>query len=57
MRLRALLGVVVFVGAFVLVSGRVVSQDEKGSAEDSMMQAWVKHAAPGAFHAHLEPLA
>jgi len=57
MRVRALLGVVVFVGAFVLVSGRVVSQDEKGSAEDPMMQAWAKYAQPGSFHAHLEPRA
>ena len=57
MKLRALIGVVVFVSAMIVITGRVVSQDEKGSAEDPMMQAWMKHAEPGPFHAHLQPLA
>lgn len=57
MKLRALIGVVVFVSALFVITGRVVSQDEKGSAEDPLMQAAMKYGEVGPFHAHLQPLA
>jgi hypothetical protein len=57
MKMRTLLGALVFVGAFVVISAQVVS-DEKGEgdqAKEQQMQAWMKYAEPGKFHAYLEP--
>ncbi len=56
MKLRALLGVSVFIGAMVVITGQVVSQSEQASPEEQMMQVWTKYAEPGKFHAYLEPL-
>lgn len=61
MRLRVLLGAVVFAGAVVFMTARVVSQcadhdHKEGGQGDQAMQAWMKYAAPGEYHAHLEPL-
>ncbi len=56
MKLRALLGMVVFIGAMIAITGQVVSQEEGTQAEEQMMQAWMKYAEPGKFHVHLEPL-
>ena len=59
MKLRVLLGLFVFAGAGTLVATRVLSQEEgdKGGPRDAMMEAWMKAATPGEFHAHLNPLA
>ncbi len=58
MRGRMFFGGVVFVGAMVLITAQVVSQDKDKAAqpEDQMAQAWMKYSRPGKFHAHLEPL-
>ena len=58
MRMRVLLGMVVFLAAFVAISGQVVSQDKDtgGQPDEQVMQAWMKYAQPGEFHARLEPL-
>ena len=56
MKLQALVGVFVFIGGMIAITGTVVSQDEEVSAEEKTMQAWTKYAEPGKYHAHLEPL-
>ena len=56
MKLRAWLGVSVFIGAMVVITGQVVSQSEQASPEEQRMQVSAKYAEPGKFHAHLEPL-
>jgi len=57
MKMRTLLGAVVFIGALVVISAQVIS-DEKGEgdqAQQELMQAWMKYANPGKFHDYLEP--
>ena len=57
MKMRTLLGALVFVGAFAAISAQVVS-DEKGAgdqAQEQQMPEWMKYSEPGKFHAYLEP--
>ncbi len=58
MKMRAVLGAVVFFGAVVVTGAQVTSQDKgkEGQPEGEMTQAWMKYAQPGEFHARLKPL-
>ncbi len=66
---RGLLAGLVLVGVTAFATSRVLSQDEGGSAAEpsaadaeaqkkmeEMMAAWMKYAAPGEHHKHLEPM-
>lgn len=62
MKGRMLLSGVVVVGLMALITGQVVSQEGKPKGQapgqgDAMMEAAMKFAEPGKFHAHLKPLA
>ena len=58
MKVRVLTGAVVFMGIIVALSARSASQEKEGAGQpgEHMMQAWMKYAQPGKFHANLEPL-
>ena len=58
MRLRVMLSVVVCLGVVAAMTARVASQDTSKEAQpgEEMMQAWMKYAEPGEYHAHLAPL-
>ncbi|MEE9296210.1 MAG: DUF1579 domain-containing protein [Phycisphaerae bacterium] len=58
MKTRVLLGAAVFVAATAVIAAQVASQDKDktGQPGEEMMQAWMKYAGPGKFHAHLQPL-
>lgn len=58
MKLRAAFGVIVFVGAMIVICPRAVTQDqEKGNQPgEQMMPDWMKYGQTGKFHARLEPL-
>ena len=60
-RRQGWLGAVMLVGASVLAVGQVLGGDEVPKTEgkgagDAAMEAWMKLAQPGDFHAHLKPL-
>lgn len=62
MKGRMVLSGVVVVGLMALITGQVVSQEGKPKGQapgpgDAMMEAAMKFAEPGKFHAHLQPLA
>ena len=55
------LGAVMLVGASALAVGQALGGDEAPKTEgkdpgDVAMEAWMKLAQPGDFHAHLKPL-
>ncbi len=58
MKTRVSFGAIVFVGAVIVISAHVVSQESEKQDEpgEPMMQAWMKYAQPGKFHANLAPL-
>ena len=58
MKLRVVFGGIVFVGAMMVICPRAMTQDQdKGNQPgEQMTEDWMKHAQPGKFHAHLEPL-
>lgn len=61
MKTRLISVAVVLVGVVGLMTGRAFSQEQdkksdKGGFDPAMMEAWKKAAAPGTFHAHMNPL-